>query len=142
MQGILHASHEHLGFTEYLEGQAHDRRDQFPLDATMAEHYYAASFAQDGAAEGRGHRVATLMIFHEVDDVDRWLASPRRNELAGPLGATMRTFVDPQKSNRVGILAEIPDMAGFQQFMASDAAAEAMKSDGVRPETIVMLVES
>ena len=86
--------------------------------------------------------MTTLMIFHEVDNVDHWLHSPKRNELAGPLGATMRTFVDPQKTNRVGILAEIPDMDAFQQFMASDAAAEAMKSDGVRPETVVMLVES
>lgn len=46
--------------------------------------------------------MATLLIFHEVDDVDHWLSSPRRQELFGPIGMTVRTFVDPRKTNRVG----------------------------------------
>jgi hypothetical protein len=84
----------------------------------------------------------TLMIFHEVDDVDHWLRSPKREELFGPLGMTARTFVDPEKTNRVGLIVEVPDMESFQAALASDAAAEAMKFDGVRPETILMLAES
>lgn len=86
--------------------------------------------------------MTTMIAFHEVDDVDHWLRSPRREEFFGPLGITVRTFVDPEKTNRVGLIAEIPDMAAFQALMASEAAAEAMKFDGVRPETLVMLVES
>ncbi len=86
--------------------------------------------------------MATVMIFHEVDDVDHWLRSPRREELFGPLGMTVRTFVDPAKTNRVGLIVEVPDMDVLQQTMQSDEAAEAMRYDGVRPETIVMLVES
>jgi hypothetical protein len=82
------------------------------------------------------------MIFHEVDDVDHWLASPKREEFFGPLGMTAQTFVDPEKSNRVGLVVETPDMDTFQQALQSDDAAEAMKSDGVRPETIVVLVKS
>lgn len=85
--------------------------------------------------------MATLVIFHEVDDVDHWLASPKRQEVFGPLGITVRTFVDPQKSNRVGLIAEVPDMAAFQSVMESEAAAEAMRHDGVRADTLVMLVE-
>lgn len=83
----------------------------------------------------------TLVVFHEVDDVDHWLKSPRRTEVFGPMGITVRTFVDPLKTNRVGLIAEIPDLDAFHQFMQSEAAAEAMKSDGVRPETMVALVE-
>ena len=49
--------------------------------------------------------------------------------------------MDPEKSNRVGLIAEIPDMAVYQEVMASDAAAEAMKTDGVRPETLHVLLE-
>ncbi len=86
--------------------------------------------------------MTTLIAFHEVDDVDHWLRSPKREEFFGPLGITIRTFVDPEKTNRVGLIAEIPDMAAFQAAMASEAAADAMKADGVRPETLVMLVES
>jgi hypothetical protein len=86
--------------------------------------------------------MTTLMIFHEVDDVDHWLASPKREEVFGPMGITVRTFVDPDKSNRVGLVVQVPDMDAFQQVMQSDDAADAMKFDGVRPETMVMLVES
>ncbi|MFF2247045.1 hypothetical protein ACFVTM_23115 [Arthrobacter sp. NPDC058130] len=85
--------------------------------------------------------MATLLIFHEVEDVDHWLSSPRRREVFGPLGMTVRTFVDPEKSNRVGLIVEVPDMDTFQKMMESEAAADAMKFDGVRRDTIVMLVE-
>jgi hypothetical protein len=83
----------------------------------------------------------TLVVFHEVDDVDHWLASPKREELFGPLGMTARTFRDPQGSNRVGLIVEAPDMAAWQNVLESDDAAEAMKYDGVRPETILVLSE-
>jgi hypothetical protein len=85
--------------------------------------------------------MATVLIFHEVDDVGHWLASPKRMELFGPLGMSARTFIDPTQSNRVGLIAEIPDMETFQNVMTSDAAAEAMKADGVRGDTVVVLVE-
>ncbi len=85
--------------------------------------------------------MATIVITHEVDDVDHWLAAPTREKVFGPLGITLRTFVDPDKSNRVGLIAEVPDMAVYREVMASDAAAEAMKADGVRPETLMVLVE-
>jgi len=32
--------------------------------------------------------------FHEVDDVDHWLRSPKREQTFGPMGLTARTFVD------------------------------------------------
>ena len=51
------------------------------------------------------------------------------------------TFVDPEKTNRVGLIADIPDMDAFQKLLQSEAGAEAMKHDGVRPETILMLVQ-
>ncbi len=84
--------------------------------------------------------MVTLMILHDVDDVDHWLSSPRRGELFGPLGMSARTFVvDRQKSNKVGLLVEVPSMEAFQAVLASPDAGEAMKYDGVRPETIVIL---
>ncbi len=86
--------------------------------------------------------MATVIAFHEVDDVDHWLSTPTRGEVFGPLGITIRTFVDPDKSNRVGLIAEVPDMDAFREMMASEAGADAMKTDGVRPETLVVLVES
>jgi len=86
--------------------------------------------------------VSTVMIFHEVNDVDHWLGSPRRKDVFGPMGITVRTFVEPAKTNRVGLIVEVPDMDAFRQVMDSEVAADAMRFDGVRPETLVMLVES
>ena len=84
----------------------------------------------------------TLLVFHEVDDVDHWLASPKREEFFGPLGMTTRTFRDPEGSNRVGLIVEVPSIEAWQAALESEEAAEAMKFDGVRPETIIGLVES
>ncbi len=85
--------------------------------------------------------MATYVITHEVDDVESWLSSPTREEVFGPIGITVRPFRDPEGSNKVALVAEIPDMDAFQEFMKTDAAAEAMKHDGVRPETILVLSE-
>jgi hypothetical protein len=85
--------------------------------------------------------LATYLAFHEVDDVQHWLSSPKRAEVFGPLGVTVRTFHDPEGSKRVGLIVEIPDFDAFQEFMQTEAAAEAMKHDGVHPETLLILSE-
>ena len=84
----------------------------------------------------------TLIAYHEVDDREHWLASPKREEVFGPLGITIRTFIDPANPDRVAVLAEVPDMAAFEELMQSQAGAEAMSHDGVRRETMVIFVES
>jgi hypothetical protein len=86
--------------------------------------------------------MATVLVFHEVDDVDEWLKSPRREAIFEPTGVTARLFRDPEGSNRVGIILEVPDMAVFQQMMQGDPEMEAAKADGVRVETAVFLTEA
>ena len=83
-----------------------------------------------------------LIATHEVDDVAHWLASPKRAEVFGSAVTNIRTFVDPQSPNRVGLSMDVPDMDTFQAIMESDEAAAAMQYDGVRPETLVILIES
>jgi hypothetical protein len=83
-----------------------------------------------------------LIVFHEVDDVAHWLASPKREEFFGPRGVTAQTFTDPGGSNRVGLLVDVPDLADWEAMLQTDEAAAAMKHDGVRPETLVALVQS
>jgi len=60
--------------------------------------------------EARDSTMTTVMVFHEVDDVDHWVRSPKREEFFGPLGMTARTFVDPDKTNRVGLIVEVPPL--------------------------------
>ena len=73
--------------------------------------------AQDGPPESEA-TMTTLMVFHEVDDVDHWLRSPVREEVFGPLGMTARTFVDPAHSNKVGLVVEVPDVEHLHEVHA------------------------
>ena len=85
----------------------------------------------------------TVIAHHDVKDKDHWLASPRREEIFGPLGVTnIRTFVDPQNPAQVAVLMDVADMDAVMAVMQTEAAAEAMAHDGVLPETMVMLVEA
>ena len=85
----------------------------------------------------------TVLAYHDVKDIDHWLSSPKREEFFGPLGITnIRTFIDPQGSNRVGLVLDVPDMDTLMGAMEAEGAAEAMAYDGVLPETLVVLVES
>jgi hypothetical protein len=86
--------------------------------------------------------MTTLVILHEVEDVDRWLSSSRRDAVLSAFGMTARTFVDSKRSNRVGLVLDCPDLETFQRALQSEEAADGMKSEGVRPETIVVLTEA
>ena len=84
----------------------------------------------------------TVIAYHDVADTEHWLASPKREEVFGPLGVTnIRTFVSPENPKKVGILMDIADMDAVMNFMQGQAALDAMADDGVLPETLVMLVE-
>ena len=86
----------------------------------------------------------TVIAHHDVKDTDHWLASPRREEFFGPLGVTnIRTFVDPQNPTHVAVLMDVADLDAVKAALrASPDAAETMESDGVLPETLVILVEA
>jgi hypothetical protein len=85
----------------------------------------------------------TVIGHHDVKDQKHWLASPKREEVFGPLGITnIRTFIDPQNPTRVAVLMDVPDMDSLNAAMQTPAAAEAMAHDGVVAETMVILVEA
>ena len=52
-----------------------------------------------------------------------------------------RNFRDPDNPNATGVLAEIPDTAKFQELVQSDDGKRAMREDGLKVETMRMLVE-
>jgi len=87
--------------------------------------------------------VPTVVAYHHVTDTDHWLASPKREEVFGPLGVTnIRTFVDPQDRTRVAVLMDVADMDVVMAAMETPAMGEAMAYDGVLPETLVLMVEA
>jgi hypothetical protein len=85
----------------------------------------------------------TVIAHHDVKDKDHWLASPKREEVFGPLGVTnIRTFVDPQNPTQVAVLMDVADLDVVMGAMQTEAMAEAMAYDGVLGDTLVILVEA
>lgn len=87
--------------------------------------------------------MTTVIVVHEVDDVTRWLSSPKRAEFFGALGMTVKTFVDPGGKNRVGLIIEnVSSVEALTEALKGADAAEAMKHDGVHPDTVEFFVAS
>jgi len=87
--------------------------------------------------------MATVIAVHNVDNVDHWLKSPKRDEFFGARGMTVKTFVSPGGGKRVGIIIEnVVSLEALAQSLQSADAGEAMKYDGVHPESIEMFVVS
>jgi hypothetical protein len=90
--------------------------------------------------------MTTAIIFHEVQDgavwSNAWKKEPgSRHEMFGKHGITCRTFRDPNNPDATGLIVEIPDMAQFQALLQSDEVRQAMREDGLKVETMRMLVE-
>ena len=90
--------------------------------------------------------MTTAIIFHEVQDgavwAKAWEKGPgSRHEMFGKFGIKCRNFRDPNDPNTTGVLVEIPDMEKFQELLQSDEGQTAMREDGLKVETMRMLVE-
>lgn len=85
----------------------------------------------------------TIIAHHDVDDAERWLASPKREEFFGTLGITnIRKFTNPVTPTQVALMLDVPDVDALVAALGSDEAAAAMQHDGVHPDTLVLLVEA
>lgn len=85
----------------------------------------------------------TIIAHHDVDDTEHWLASSKRAEFFGTLGITeIRTFTNPQNPTQVALMVDVPDLDAFMGALGTNEAAAAMQHDGVRPDTLVLLVEA
>jgi len=90
--------------------------------------------------------MTTLIAFHEVKDGAHWAKAwhkgqGSRHEMMAELGITARTFRDPENPNLTGLIFEVPDLEKFQVALASDGMKQAMAEDGLKVETLRMLVE-
>ncbi|MFK8036374.1 MAG: hypothetical protein AB8B94_19755 [Hyphomicrobiales bacterium] len=83
-----------------------------------------------------------IIAMHDVDDVERWLASPKRDEIFKNVAFDMVTFVHPVEPNKVGLSANIPDIDKFLEINNGPIGVEAMKHDGVHADTVVFMVEA
>jgi hypothetical protein len=69
--------------------------------------------------------VPTVIGYHDVKDRKYWLASPKREEVFGPLSVTnIRTFIDPQNPTRVAVLMDVAHMDALMAAMLTPPMAE------------------
>lgn len=59
----------------------------------------------------------------------------------GKLEIKYGNFRDPNNANKTGVMVEILDMKKFQELLQSDEGQTAMREDGLKVETMRMLVE-
>jgi len=90
--------------------------------------------------------MTTAIVYHEVNDGTVWTnawkkGSGSRHEMFGKIGVKARNFRDPQNHNRTGLILEIADMATFQALLASPEGQKAVKEDGLKVDTMRLLVE-
>jgi hypothetical protein len=92
-------------------------------------------------------KMTRVMCYVEVEDGERWAKAwkkgtpgNRHEGLFAGVG-TVRTFRDPENHNIVGTLFELADMEQFRALMASDEAKEAGAEDGLKVDTLRVLVE-
>ena len=90
--------------------------------------------------------MTTAIIFHNVEAGAKWAKAWKkgpgsRHEMFASIGVTCRTFRDPNNPNATGIMADIPDMARFMDLLQSAEGQKAMKDDGLKIETMRMLIE-
>lgn len=93
-----------------------------------------------------GMNMTHVLITHEVEDAEAWLAAWRgpdsRHKLFKENGARMvHTFQDPDNPNLTGLVVAVADMDKFMAMLQSDEGKAAATTDGVRMDTMVLLVE-
>jgi len=88
-----------------------------------------------------------MMITHEVDDAEHWLAAWRgedsRHKLFKENGAAhVHTFRSADNPNLTGLVVAVNDMDAINAMLASEQGVTAAAVDGVRADTITVLTES
>ena len=95
------------------------------------------------AGSGNEH----LVIIHEVNDADHWLAAWRgddsRHQLFEANGAArVHTFTNPDNPHQAGLVISVSDMEALNAMLMSDEGMAAADADGVRGDTIRVLTEA
>jgi len=88
-----------------------------------------------------------VTITHEVEDADHWFAAwsgeNSRHKMFKAHGAKhVHTLQDPNNPNRTGLIIAVADMDRFKAFLESEEGQAAAAEDGVKADTMVMLVEN
>ena len=101
----------------------------------------------EGAHKRDGMHMTHVMITHEVEDADKWLAAwsgeDSRHKLFKDNGAKhVHTFQSGDNPNLTGLVVAVADMDKFMAMLESDEGKAAAAEDGVKFDTMILLVEN
>ncbi|MDH3305458.1 MAG: DUF4440 domain-containing protein [Gammaproteobacteria bacterium] len=104
-------------------------------------------FNSDGKMQAEKMPMTHLMITHEVDDAEKWLAAWRgedsRHKLFAENGAAhVHTFRSADNPNLTGLVVAVNDLDALNAMLASEEGMAAAAEDGVRRDTITVLGEA
>ena len=96
---------------------------------------------------GEGRRHEHVMIVHEVEDAERWLAAWRgedsRHDLFRANGAArVHTFQGEENPNLTGLVIAVKDMQALHDMLSSDEGRAAAAEDGVIADSMTVLMEA
>ncbi len=96
---------------------------------------------------GGGPPKTHLMITHEVDDAERWLAAWRgedsRQDLFKANGAKhVHTFRNADNPNLMGLIIAVNDLDALNAMLGSEEGIAAAAEDGVRQDTMTVLTQA
>ena len=88
-----------------------------------------------------------VMISHEVEDAERWLAAwsgeDSRHKLFGENGAAhVHTLQNPDNPNLTGLVIAVKDMDALTKMLQSEQGVTAAAYDGVKTETLTMFIQT
>ena len=94
-----------------------------------------------------GHGNPHIMVFHEVEDGDRWLAAwtgedSRRDQFKANGAAGVHTFRSAENPNLTGLVISVADMDALNAFLTGEEGAAAAEADGVDLEATTFLMEA
>jgi len=120
------------------DGQWRYTNDMYSSDLPVA-----APEAAEAPEAPRTH----LMILHEVDDAEHWMAAWRgadsRHKLFTDNGAAhVHTFVSADNPNLTGLVVAVDDMDAINAMLASEEGQAAAAADSVRMDTLTVLTEA
>lgn len=104
-------------------------------------------YNSDGKMEAAEGPKTHLMISHEVDDAEKWIAAWRgedsRHKLFEENGAAhVHAFRSEDDPNLTGLVIAVTDMDALNRMLTSEEGVAAAAADGVRADTMKILVEA
>jgi hypothetical protein len=82
-----------------------------------------------------------VIVTHDVDDVEHWFNSPKRNAFFEQHGMKATAFRSPEGSgNSTAVLIETPDLDTLHAALQTEDAQQAQAHDGVRVDTVKIFV--